>query len=106
MNARVASAVAVVLVVLGLGACGGQKASEQASLDAAATAILARADAQDGQTDKIVANCAGCKLHMPGSAEHAVQAGDYEMHFCSTGCKEGFSKDLVASIQGLEVAAE
>jgi hypothetical protein len=90
--------------MLVLGGCGGQKPSEQTSLDAASAAILARADAQDGQADKIVGNCGGCRLGMPGKAEHAVKAGDYEMHFCSVECKESFSKSLVASIQGLDGA--
>ena len=55
--------------------------------------ILARADAVDGTEDKVISQCAGCALNMEGTSEHALEVGEYEMHFCSDGCKKPFAED-------------
>lgn len=70
-----------------------------ASMDKAA--ILEKADAHDGETDHIVHECAGCALGMKGDPAHASQVDDYELHFCSEGCKAGFDKDPDAGIEKL-----
>ena len=45
-------------------------------------AKLAKADAVDGKTDKVVSKCAGCALGMDGKAAHAANLGEYTVHFC------------------------
>jgi hypothetical protein len=69
-------------------------------------AILVHADEADGATDHVIAKCASCMLHMDGKAEFAMQAGDYEMHFCSEKCKESFAEDMHASLQKLSMPEE
>ena len=54
----------------------------------------------------MVSKCASCALAMPGKGDHAATVGDYELHFCSVGCKEGFSEDMGASVMALNVPAE
>ncbi|MCA8973182.1 MAG: hypothetical protein KDC98_00600 [Planctomycetes bacterium] len=51
-------------------------------------AKLEKADAQDGKTDKVVSNCAGCQLHMAGMAEHPLKVGGYTLHMCKGCAKE------------------
>ena len=65
--------------------------------------VLAKADEFDGVADKIVSKCSSCGLGMDGKAEHAVSAHGYTLHFCSDGCKTGFSKDLDKSILALKL---
>ena len=60
----------------------------------------------DGAKDKIVSQCGLCSLHMEGSAEHTVQAGDYTLHMCSAECKDAWEKDPVASMAALEKAVK
>lgn len=106
-----------VLVVSG---CGGQESPSpvasqpEASVpdappEFAATpemaAILAKADALDGQSDKIVLRCASCALGMDGSKEHSVRVGDYTMYFCADDCNKAFSEDIAKSVLGLKVPA-
>lgn len=68
--------------------------------------ILAKADAVDGATDKVISKCAGCALGMPGSAAHAVKVGEYEMHFCSDDCKSGFSEEPEKAVMALQIPEE
>lgn len=106
------SSLLLVVAVVGLAGCGGKDAGGGAKTEGLAAlqpeevTILAAADQIDGQADKIVANCASCQLHMAGKAEHALQAGDYAMHFCSESCKTRFAEDMHASIQALQPSAE
>ncbi|MEE2750469.1 MAG: hypothetical protein VX519_03500 [Myxococcota bacterium] len=79
-------------------------AEEQAGSDtlgADALANLAKADAKDGAEDKVVSKCALCALHMDGSPEHAVSAGEYSLHMCSADCKAYFEEDVSGSLAKL-----
>ncbi|HZL83953.1 MAG TPA: hypothetical protein VFD07_01095 [Candidatus Krumholzibacteria bacterium] len=96
---------ALVIGMASIAACA-EKAAPPVTLEPAEEAILAQADAVDGSADKVVANCAGCQLGMPGKAEHAITAGAYAMHFCSENCKTRFGEDLHASIQGLGTSGQ
>jgi hypothetical protein len=62
---------------------------------------LAKADARDGQSDKIVSLCASCALGMDGSKEHSLRVGEYVMYFCSDDCKQAFSEDIPKSVLAL-----
>jgi len=98
---------ALAVATLAAAGCGGEKSSGAkkaglTELRPEETVILVAADKVDGQEDKVVANCGGCALGMPGKAEYALTAGDYEMHFCSEACKTRFGADMHASIQGLQ----
>jgi hypothetical protein len=64
-------------------------------------AVLAKADLVDGTEDKVVALCPACALGMDGSAEHAANAGDYTLHFCTEQCKDAFSENLTASLMAM-----
>lgn len=61
-------------------------------------AKLVMADQVDGSVDHVVARCAGCRLGMNGVAEHTLQVGDYEMHFCSEGCRARFAANVQESV--------
>lgn len=70
------------------------------------TAILAKltaADAVDGTTDKVVGKCAGCALGMDGSPDHKLEMEGYAMHFCSAGCKDGFSADTAKKVLAMNI---
>ena len=67
---------------------------------------LAKADSMDGAEDKVVAKCGLCALHMDGDAAHAVTAGDYTLHMCSSACKESWEKDPAGSMAKLAEAAK
>ena len=98
--------------------CGGgeQTAEAEVAAEEAAPAVaveeltlearLARADAADGQTDQVVQRCAACKLGMQGSADHAVQFGGYEWHFCSEGCAHEFEANPEEVVLALEFPGE
>ena len=66
-------------------------------------AKLAKADAFDGTTDKIISKCPTCKLQMDGSSEHAAEVSGYTVYFCSEKCKAEFTKDTMNSINDLEI---
>lgn len=66
-------------------------------------AKLAKADAIDGSTDKVVTKCGGCALRMDGSDKHAINVSGYTMHFCSAKCKTEFSKDTIQSVMALTI---
>lgn len=65
--------------------------------------ILAKADALDGQSDKIVSLCASCALGMKGSSEHQLRVGKYTMNFCTDDCRQAFSADISKSVLGLKL---
>jgi len=50
--------------------------------------VLARADAADGTVDKVVSQCPGCGLAMPGHPEHSVELEGYTLHACSDHCAD------------------
>ena len=110
MLRTLATVAMAMLVMAGLSGCA-EKAGEHAeeakshaakAVSTAANAQLALADQVDGTEDKVVHNCAGCKLAMAGKADHALQVGDYAMHFCTEPCKEGFAEDVEKSLLALE----
>lgn len=68
-----------------------------------AATLLASADALDGAEDQVVGKCGGCALTMDGSAEHALKVGDYQMHFCSDYCRNGFEKDTEKALMALTI---
>jgi len=68
--------------------------------------LLAKADALDGQTDKVVSKCASCSLNMDGKPEHSLKAMDYTMHFCTKGCAQKFGKDLTTSILAMNIPGD
>lgn len=77
---------------------------KESGADAAkVTAILAKADLKDGTEDKVVHKCAACALRMDGSADNELAVHGYKMHFCSSGCKDGFAEDTDAAILAMNV---
>ena len=98
------------LAVLGMAAAfvvGCEKKQEPKQTDpatsAAVVAILAKADAVDGKTDKVISKCAACALGMDGSAEHALTMHEYKMHFCSAGCKTKYEKEGDKAIMSMKM---
>ena len=67
-------------------------------------AVLAKADAADGTTDKVVANCPGCALAMEGNPDHVLHIADHELHFCSEDCKAQFTENAVENLIALNDA--
>jgi len=55
--------------------------------------VLARADAVDGKTDKVVAKCVMCGFGMDGSPDHASMVQGYTVELCSDHCKTAFDED-------------
>jgi hypothetical protein len=100
-------AVALPLLVLGLSGCSNDAGKSEdaesksaavekgdaAGLSADSLAALAKADAVDGETDKVVARCLSCGLGMAGKAEHSTKIGAYELHLCSDHCKKTVEAD-------------
>jgi YHS domain-containing protein len=78
-----------------------QKQGLAASPGAASVAILAKADASDGNVDNVISKCVSCRLGMDGSPEHAVNYGGYAVHLCSEDCKKAFSADPEKALQAL-----
>jgi len=116
INTPGAALLAVLLVLAG---CGGESASydepaepaepagpESVELTPELEAKLASADRADGEEDHVVAYCPGCNLAMEGEADHAVDVGDYALHFCSDTCQGDFSEDLKGSLVALVVPEE
>lgn len=68
-------------------------------------AVLAKADALDGQSDKIVSLCASCALGMDGSDKHQLRVGEYTMYFCADHCKQAFSEDISKSVLAMKLPA-
>ena len=104
------------IALLGV-ACGGNETAEDtppATTPEATTpqatmvtsemqARLALADQVDGTKDGVVARCAGCMLGMDGSADHALQVGDFQMRFCSDVCRGLFAEDVQKSVMAMTV---
>lgn len=80
----------------------GAELGKEAS-HAAIEAFLVKADSMDGTEDKVVSKCPGCALAMPGDAEHAMDAHGYELHFCSTDCKERFEENADKALMALAI---
>jgi len=102
--------VAAIWVLLGavvLGACGrGAGTTPGAARSAEAEAAkLQAADAADGTKDHVVAKCAVCGLAMDGTSEHVSRYAGYELHFCSSECKETFDHDPHAVLGRLHAPA-
>jgi hypothetical protein len=76
----------------------GADAGKATTVSTEMQARLAMADEVDGTKDSIVERCAGCRLGMQGSAEHPLQVGDFEMHFCSADCRTRFAEDVEKSV--------
>jgi YHS domain-containing protein len=79
------------------------EADAGAVADAEVEAMLAKADAFDGTTDKIVSKCVQCALAMDGDPEFATEAFGYTLHFCSAHCKETFEEDTTKAILAMEI---
>lgn len=88
------------VAVLSAGCDKGSPAEADA---ASIEAKLAKADAADGKTDRVVSKCAGCSLGMDGKAEYSLAAHGYTLHLCSDHCKSEFGKDVDKSITAMEV---
>jgi hypothetical protein len=99
-------------------ACGGGEsmeteaaavpAEQAAEPEAAAVEMtlgekLAAADLVDGEADHVVTRCAACNLGMQGSADHAVQIGEYELHFCSEGCAKPFAENPEQAVMAMKL---
>ncbi|MBX3394962.1 MAG: hypothetical protein KF841_06305 [Phycisphaerae bacterium] len=69
----------------------------------AVAVVLAKADAVDGKTDKIITRCAGCALGMDGKQDHELVVGEYRMHFCNAGCKDRFARNPDKEILALKI---
>ncbi len=74
-----------------------------AETEAKVKAKLVKADAVDGQVDKIVAKCAGCSLAMDGSEKYTMPLAGYTLHLCSEHCKTNFSKDTAKKLLAIEI---
>ena len=103
-------AVAVPLLVFSLSGCCAEgpdknqdaaSGSSSAGLGASSLAALVKADASDGKTDKVVANCLTCGLGMAGKAEHSTKVGEYELHLCSDHCKKSVEDDPEKALASL-----
>ena len=79
------------------------KPKASAAPSAAVIAMLAKADAVDGKTDKVVSKCTGCGLTMGGDPAHASTVGDYKLHLCSADCKKAVDGDLSKAILALKI---
>ncbi len=101
---QLSSVLAIAFLTLAVAGCeGGNKEASPPSGDPASTtaapqpsaaglAVLVKADAADGATDKVVSKCLTCNLGMDGSSDHIAKLGDYQLHLCSAECKAGFEK--------------
>lgn len=93
-----------------LAGCGDKPAPVAPAVPTAPAAIgadviakLAKADAVDGKTDKVVHRCAGCALGMDGTPDHSLQVQDYTMHFCKPACLDAFKPDPAKQILALKI---
>lgn len=94
--------IATSVLVLALTGCesGDQTPSPSDAAETAAVvqpspaslAVLAKADAVDGTTDKVISMCLTCNLGMLGSADQVAKVGEYELHLCSAECKAHFDE--------------
>ena len=108
---QLSSVLAIAFLMLAVAGCGGgEKDAPSPSGDPAAAqpsaaglAILAKADAADGATDKVVSKCLKCNLGMEGSSEHVAKLGDYQLHLCSDECKTGFEAAPEEALLALKI---
>ncbi len=63
--------------------------------------VLAKADQVDGTEDHVVSKCPGCALAMDGKEDHALEVEDYELHFCSDRCRDGFKENTADAVMAL-----
>jgi hypothetical protein len=70
-------------------------------LEAAVATLLVKADRADETEDHVVEKCLGCGLAMDGSPDQFVEAHGYEIHFCSSTCKERAVEDIDQTILAL-----
>jgi hypothetical protein len=89
------SAVPVLAVVAVLAGCGP---SGTAGPSPEVLAVLAKADALDGASDKTVKKCFGCNLGMDGKPDMAVKVGEYQAWLCSEHCRHTFEADPAKAI--------
>lgn len=73
------------------------------TLDAPMLAILAQADALDGETDKVVKKCAGCALGMMGKPDYVTEVSGYSLQHCTEGCRDAYGKDLKTNLGKLKI---
>ncbi len=78
----------------------------ESSLSASQEATLRRADAHDGLEDHVISECSECGLAMEGDREFRSEVGDYEIHFCGSGCKERFDADPGAGMEAMQASLE
>ena len=95
------------MLVFAIGS-GCKKKSSASSADTPQTqagveAILAKADAVDGQSNKVVSKCAACALRMEGAAENELKTHGYTMHFCSKECLDHFADDPAKAILAMKI---
>ncbi|AMV34235.1 hypothetical protein VN12_19070 [Pirellula sp. SH-Sr6A] len=76
------------IVCLGFAGCG---APQPPNTGETVASLLAKADALDGQVDKVVHRCYVCNLGMDGKEKLAVKHAGYTAHLCSEGCKQEFA---------------
>lgn len=60
--------------------------------------VLKTVDLADGNEDKVAHKCSGCALAMDGKAEHALEVEGTTLHFCSSMCRNNFSKDTTGNL--------
>jgi hypothetical protein len=80
-----------------------EQAAAAIEVSETALAVLAKADAFDGAADHVVSRCPSCALAMEGSAEHTLQVGDYELHFCSDHCRGTFAEGAETALLAMSV---
>jgi YHS domain-containing protein len=70
----------------------------------AVQAILAKADEQDGQADRVVSKCIACALMMDGEAEYHAEHAGYELHFCSEHCRDTFTENADQALLAVDLS--
>jgi len=80
-----------------------QQGTAQPAENPQVIAMLAKADLVDGTEDHVVHRCAGCRLGMDGDEKNALAVGDYQMHFCSAGCRDRYAQDVTAKTLALVI---
>ncbi|MBN4058845.1 hypothetical protein JYU10_00080 [bacterium AH-315-J04] len=92
-----------VLLLFTVSACKPSPPPMDAETKTKVVAKLVKADAVDGQVDKIIAKCAGCSLAMDGSDKHTMPLAGYTLHLCSDLCKTSFGKDPAKKLLAIEI---
>ncbi len=92
-----------ILILCAISACKPSPPPMDAETETKVIAKLVKADAIDGQVDKIIAKCAGCSLAMDGSDKHTMPLAGYTLHLCSDLCKTNFGKDPAKKLLAIEI---